>query len=338
MVCQVPCGDVSKRWSVWSVVRYWIGSYLMVGRLRARGMLECPLRAVASGFDIPCLLLGALFRRCLSARWWVFCWDPPALTWRDRRGRLVRLTVSLIDAVFRIAVRHADRLVLNIHPGLLSEIAYEPPRGQLVLALNGAMPETAHSEWQSQFGESWTIGILSRGTTEKGFRLVVEAFLELALTRPRLAVRWIGEIPDAQMKWLRTRFAACGVPEGRFELVGPLRQDKAFCELSKCGILLMPYLDVPSLRWNYPLKLAEYFQLGRCVVAADMPGARAYVADQENGRLFRAGSADDLRRVLEELLGDAREQARLGAAAKRRAPDFEWPPINRTITDGLLEE
>ena len=103
-------------------------------------------------------------------------------------------------------------------------------------------------------------------------------------------------------------------------------------------MLLFPYLCVPSLKWGYPLKLAEYFQLGRCVVAADTPGARAYVADQENGRLFRAGSADDLRRVLEELLGDAREQARLGAAAKRRAPDFEWPPINRTIMDRLLEE
>lgn len=334
----IACGDVSKRWSIRSVVRFEIGCWVAIVRLCLKGEVGYSVRAVATGFDIPCLFLGWALRRRLHARWWVFCWDPPALSWRDRTDWFARALIGLADFFFRIAVHRADRLVLNIHPGLLSEISYTPPQGQLLQVVNGATAIEDTACWDAKSCDNWMIGVLSRGTPEKGFCLAAEAFVALAVKLPQARLRWIGEVSEEQRAWLRVLLRASAVCEDRFELTGPLAHTQALRLLSECGVLLFSYLDVPSLRWNYPLKLAEYFQLGRCVVAANTPGARAYVVDHETGRLFQAGATFDLTRVLGEVLGNGQAQARLGSAAKLRSSAFDWVTINRAIISQLSEE
>jgi glycosyltransferase involved in cell wall biosynthesis len=62
---------------------------------------------------------------------------------------------------------------------------------------------------------------------------------------------------------------------------------------------------VPS-RWveNQPLAILEAFACGVPVVAAGLGGMRELVKDGVDGRVFEAGSVDDLARVLRELALD----------------------------------
>ena len=119
--------------------------------------------------------------------------------------------------------------------------------------------------------------------------------------------------------------------------MGRLEHQDAFRQLAQCGILIHPYLAVPSLKWNYPLKLVEYMSMGRAIVAADLPGVRAYITPDVNGLLFAGGVAGELAKTLRRILGDEREQARLGCQAKQDAGKFEWPNLNRELAAKLYE-
>ena len=342
---RISCGDVSRRWSLGQMIRFLAGCLGRVANLRRQSRSSSELRCaqpvcltVATGFDAPCLLAGWWLRRRRGWKWFVFCWDPPALTWRDRTDIRSRLVVACAELIFRVTVRHADRLVLNIHSGLLDEIGFRPQGAQLIPMFNGAVPRQECAESADGPGDPWCIGVLAQATREKGYDLVLDAFALLAKNRPLLRFIWIGEVGKEQRAWAVSRLGRAGISSERFVLAGRLEQAEAFRRLSDCGILLHPYLAVPSLKWNYPLKVVEYMSAGRAIVAADSPGVRAYIADGENGLLFRAGDPEELAKALGKILGDGRGQARFGERAKQDAKKFEWPNLNRELAVKLYEE
>jgi glycosyltransferase involved in cell wall biosynthesis len=67
-----------------------------------------------------------------------------------------------------------------------------------------------------------------------------------------------------------------------------------------------------------PNKLFEYLMAGLAVVAPDLPGLR-WLAEEELGVLFEAGSAESFGRALESLAADPDRVARLRANARRAA-------------------
>jgi len=74
-------------------------------------------------------------------------------------------------------------------------------------------------------------------------------------------------------------------------------------------------LVVPSL-WpeNAPLVIQEAWRHGIPVVASRIGGLPEFIRDDVDGRLFAAGSADELRRVLQSLIDDRARLARLSSA------------------------
>jgi glycosyltransferase involved in cell wall biosynthesis len=329
-VVQVACGDVQKGWSLWKVMSF------MKAAWRAVFYCNNEQADVATGFDMPCLILGWLAKRRLGARWIVFCWDPPALSWRDKGGVLARIVVMGVDGLFRFLVKDADRLVLNIHPGLLDEMGYCPKKGQLLSMPNGYMPLLGQDD-ESTYGDPWLIGVLSNAATAKGFHLVLDAFIALATEYPRLRFIWIGDVAEAmRLEWSR-RLEKAGIAVARYVLTGKIPQQEAFRTLSGCGILLHPYLAVPSLKWNYPLKVVEYMSLGRALVASDLPGVSQYIRNQENGLLFKAGDAKALSTLLRTIAENEAEQRRLGKQAQQDAKNFEWPKLNLEMATKVTE-
>jgi glycosyltransferase involved in cell wall biosynthesis len=330
-VIKVACGEVRSGWSAMKVARFMKGAWMAVfcyckkGQKKKGGGVEGGQEPmVATGFDFPCLMLGWWAKRRRGSRWGVFCWDPPALSWRDKVGVLARGVVMGVDWLFKRLVRDADRLVLNIHPGLLNEIGYAPRAGQVIRMVNGV------EDWccckQEPEGKQNRIGIVANATEEKGLQLILDAFRRLKAKVPQLMLTWIGDKPDA--RWMGQ------VPDG-VEFTGRLEHDQALEKLRSCGIAIHAYLNVPSLRWNYPLKVLEYMALGKTIVAADLPGVRDLIQDGVNGLLFKPGDVDDLCRALEKAIGNQELSNRLGVQARRDAEKYRWATLNQAVCGQL---
>lgn len=230
-----------------------------------------------TGFDFPCMWVGWRLKRKTGAKWTVFCWDPPSLSHRDGCPPLR----WVIDLVFRWFLRRCDKLVLNIHPGLLDEIGYKPRAGQLECRMQDAFDGLVPSPITTTGTFDYDFGVLSNWTVAKGAELMAKVMRQI----PDKTCLWIGDPPSPniqEFEHLNISFA------------GKLNQKEAFEKLRKCRVLVAPYLNVPSLKWNYVLKLFEYLQLGRPILASDNPG-NAAVADRFPGRivLFKAGDASD---------------------------------------------
>jgi colanic acid/amylovoran biosynthesis glycosyltransferase len=87
---------------------------------------------------------------------------------------------------------------------------------------------------------------------------------------------------------------------------------------------------VPSRREGYGVVAREAMAWARPVVASAVGGLTDAVEDGATGLLVPPGDAAALRAALERLLDDAELRARLGAAARERAPSFD------TAADALV--
>ena len=237
-----------------------------------------------TGFDFPCMFKAWRLKRTYGCQWTVFLWDPPSLSHRDCFPPLR----WAIDFVFRFFARRCDKLVLNIHPGLLDEIGYVPKNGQVELRMQDAFEdmELVEVESGSRSVCEYDFGVLSNWSRAKGGPLVAEALRRM----PDKKCLWIGDAPSRQVS-------------GQIDFAGRMPQREAFEKLKKCRVLLAPYLPVRSLKWNYVLKLFEYLQLGRPVIASDNPG-NVEVARRYCGRitLFKSGNVNDLIEKMQSLL------------------------------------
>lgn len=92
---------------------------------------------------------------------------------------------------------------------------------------------------------------------------------------------------------------------------------------------------VPS-EWyeNCPMSVLEAMAYGKPVVGSRMGGIPELVLDGETGFLFEAGSVDDLRARLDQLMHDGNLRGRLGANARQRVQaDFSLDRHNTCLMD-----
>ncbi len=236
---------------------------------------------VFTGFDFPCMYVGWQLKKKHGCKWTVFLWDPPCLSHRDGFPPLR----WAIDALFRFFAKRCDRLVLNVHPGLLDEIGYKPREGQLELRMQDAWGgiKVGRAERADENGFEHDFGVLANWSKAKGGELMAEAMKRM----PGKKCLWIGDS------------LGYGITRMGIEFAGRLPQDEAFQRLKKCRVLVAPYLSTRALKWNYPLKLFEYLELDRPIVASDNPG-NATIAGRSKGRivLFKSGDVCDLVRIL----------------------------------------
>ena len=272
--CRVPL-EIKQKCAV--VLRFSGLKGLMCQRLLLGRATE-----VFTGFDFPCMCKALYLKRQYGVKWTVYLWDPPSLSHRDSFPPLR----WAIDAVFRFFAKRCDKLVLNIHPGLLGEIGYRPRDGQIELRMQDAFEGVKVPPLLEQPECKYKVGVLSNWSKAKGGNLVAGALERLA----GVTCLWVGDAPAKPIT-------------SKINFTGRLQQNEAFDKLSKCRVLLVPYLPTHALKWNYPLKLFEYLQMGRPILASDNPG-NAAIAKLYPRRitLFKSGDVDDLATKLMGLL------------------------------------
>jgi glycosyltransferase involved in cell wall biosynthesis len=105
---------------------------------------------------------------------------------------------------------------------------------------------------------------------------------------------------------------------------GRVPHDRILGYYALIDVFVVPRTADRVSRLVTPLKPFEAMALERAVVVSDLPALREIVMPGETGMTFTAGDADDLARVLSDLLGDPALRARLGRQAR------EWVKTERT--------
>jgi len=110
----------------------------------------------------------------------------------------------------------------------------------------------------------------------------------------------------------------------RLEITGLLPPTKVAAALAKATMLVLPNTaSAISERFTSPLKLFEYLQIGRPIVASDLPALREVLTPQ-TALFVPPGDAPALAKALERLAADSVECASLAHAARALAPDYTW--------------
>jgi glycosyltransferase involved in cell wall biosynthesis len=95
----------------------------------------------------------------------------------------------------------------------------------------------------------------------------------------------------------------------------------AWLQRGRIGLVLLQ--AVPKFMKNIPTKMFEYWACGLPVLASDLPPARKFLVDGENGYGFSPASASELAERIAHLLSHPEECQRLGRNG-RRMIDSRW--------------
>jgi glycosyltransferase involved in cell wall biosynthesis len=120
---------------------------------------------------------------------------------------------------------------------------------------------------------------------------------------------------------------------GQVEFYGRLahKEVPAWLRSGRIGLVLLQ--AVPKFMKNIPSKMFEYWACGLPVLASDLPPARQFLVEGQNGYLFPASSAVHLAERIAHLLQHPAECESLGRAGRRRI-EAQWN--NERQIDGLV--
>jgi glycosyltransferase involved in cell wall biosynthesis len=122
----------------------------------------------------------------------------------------------------------------------------------------------------------------------------------------------------------------------RVRITGLVPPGDVMDTLSQASVLVLP--NTPSVisdRYTSPLKLFEYLQLQRPIVASDLAAVREVLADGTSALLVPPGDSHALARALLRLRDDAALRQRLSEGARAIAPRFTWAARAQRIEEAL---
>jgi len=225
-------------------------------------------------------------------------------------------------ALERLAARWTDRIVTLTERGIDEHLArgighraqYRAvPSGVPTAELRARAPARATA--RARLGlpaDAFVVAGLGRFVPVKGFDLLVAALPRLVATVPSARLVLVGDGPERMA--LEAQAVALGV-RGRLLVTGAM-PDIAVC------LAAADALAAPSRNEGMGRALVEAMALGLPVVASEVGGIPAVVADGETGWLVPPGEVDALASALIELGRDEALRVKLGAAGAARAEAF----------------
>jgi phosphatidylinositol alpha-mannosyltransferase len=166
------------------------------------------------------------------------------------------------------------------------------------------------------------IVFLGRLEHRKGADVAVRAFIDLAAARPEVALRVLGDGPQAAA--LRALIASAPASvRARIDLVGRVSGDELPELLADADIALLPSRGGES----FGLVLLEAMASGTVIVATDIPGYRAVARHDREALLVRPDDAPALAGAVDRLIADMALRERLRNAGHERAAGFDWSRI-----------
>ncbi|GGK73516.1 glycosyltransferase family 4 protein [Ornithinimicrobium pekingense] len=198
-------------------------------------------------------------------------------------------------------------------------------------------PRERDEELAQRLGLSGTtvIGYVGGLVHYEGLDLLFEAVSRLGRTRDDFHVLVVGD--GAHERALHRTVRQLGV-EDRVTFTGRVSHDLVEDYLSLVDITPFPRKPLPVCELISPIKPFESMAMEKAVVASDVAALAEIVQDGVTGRLFTKGDADDLARVLGELIEDPEQRRSLGRAARAWVvAERDWDRITDAV-DGVYRQ
>lgn len=236
-------------------------------------------------------------------------------------GHSLRQVLPLAQQVLRpvaasIAVsrptRRSVRECLGVEPRVI-------PTGVRVCRFTDPPPRAPWSEGPGRP----TIAFIGRSSEHrKGLRTLLEALPGIVQRTPGARVFVAGPGQPAARRVVDQEF-----PHLRTSLVwlGELSEADKASLMRSVSLMVAPQVQGE----NFGVTLVEAMAAGAPVVASDLPAYRSVLDGA--GLHFRAGDADHLARVLEEVVLDPGLRERMRRASVERAARFDWQVVGREV-------
>lgn len=223
-------------------------------------------------------------------------------------GDLARLRRLSLSGVFLPLIKRLDRFVVvsqQMRQELL-ETGFDASR--ILVIHNGVDTQVfSPSHPATELAPGGTVVTVARLSQEKGCHVLLEAWRQVrdALPESRLVI--VGDGP--QRTALQQQATRLGL-NGAVTFAGEVADVRG--HLQTCGVFVLP-----SLSEGMPNALLQAMAMGLPCLATRVGGVEELVQDRVNGRLTEPGNPAALAQLLQELLTDGDQAARLGQAARR---------------------
>ena len=235
------------------------------------------------------------------------------------RSRLLAAAAPVLRRVWK-------RLSMRLAVSTAAASFVEGPMGERGMRIvpNGADVEMFASAQPAQLPEGRRILFVNRLDPRKGFRVMVEAFRELAAERSDAILVVAGDGAD--------RVALRELPietRSRVVMLGNVPHD----ELPPYHAAAEVFCAPATGRESFGIVLVEAMAAGLPVIASDIPGYREVVRDDIEGILVPPRDPAALARSLRDVLDDADLAKRLGEGGRQRARRYSWDTVAGEIED-----
>jgi glycosyltransferase involved in cell wall biosynthesis len=168
-----------------------------------------------------------------------------------------------------------------------------------------------------------TVLWVGRFVPEKGLNTLLNAAKLVTTKMPHVKFVLIGYGPlYGWLLDLRTKLRL----EKSVEFVQPVPHERLVDYLSRATVFALP-----SLNEGLPSTILEAMSCSRPVVVTKGIGLDDVVKDA--GALFPLGDSDQLAETLLDIINDGSKSRLLGAAARKRALQFDWSSISRQTSE-----
>ncbi len=257
---------------------------------------------------------------------------------RFRSLALAHLAREIEDRMLRGAdaiVTVSDTLARRI-------VARGVPQGRVHVVPNGAdlslfedlPPREATRRALGIADGAYTVGFVGSLKVWHGADVLLEAFARLRRDVPAARLLIVGTGPTAPE--LRRQADALGIADAVI-FTGAVAHEQVPALIAAMDVACAPYRPLEDFYFS-PIKLFEYMAAGTCPVASRLGQIEDVIADGVHGRLFEAGDAEALARILRELHDSPQQRRALAARARQRVTDrFTWNQAARR-TLAVLEQ
>lgn len=177
------------------------------------------------------------------------------------------------------------------------------------------------------------IGYAGSAVAYEGLELLLEALARLKQQGQDFVFVLVGDGKVIDTVKARARTLEL---EGCCRFTGRVPFDQVARYLSCMDIMPVPRLSSAVTEMVSALKPLEAMAMGKAVVLSDVSPHKTMAGNNERARLFRKDDASDLVRVLQHLMQDPAERARLGQAARIWVEqERSWNHVTRVYAEAL---